>query len=261
MKRSLLAGLLSATVLASMAVPSVAETLTSNPMAGERPVVRVMAGHPGADGKALHLAQADIDRDGRDGGPQRPRHGERSEKRGHHRENGPGPAQRPHELGIHLAGKLAAAEVYVGIKAGQEDAWRAYTSALIGFVDGMGPDAHGREPGEHGQQPGPGVDGSTPPAERSRPEGPQSGTLFAERMADRAIEQGEKARTLKEAAEALRSALDDEQLARLAGAELSFAPGPGMRGPHDGPHGRPGPQDRGPHHEGPRGPAQQPAED
>lgn len=258
MKRSLIAGLLSATVLASMAVPSVAETLTSNPMAGERPIVRVMAGHPGAEGKALHSAQADFDRAGRDGEPQRPHHGERSEKRGHHRENGPGPVQRPHELGIHLAGKLAAAEVYVGIEAGQEDAWRAYTSALIGFVDGMGPGAHGREPG---RQPGPGVDEPAPPAGRSRPEGPQPGTLFAERIADRAIEQGEKARTLKEAAEALRSALDDEQLARLARAEQAFVPGPGMRGPHDGPHGRPGPQDRGPHHEGPRGPAQQPAED
>lgn len=258
MKRPLIAGLLSATVLASMAVPSLAEPLTSNPMAGERPIVRVMAGHSGAEGQALQFAQADFDRPGRDGGPQRPHHGERTEKRGHHRENGPGPARRPHEIGLHLAGTLATAEVYVGIEAGQQDAWRAYTSALVGFVDGIGPDAHGRE---HGQQSGPGVDRPTPPAERSRPEGLQSGRLFAERMADRAIEQGEKARILKEAAEALRSALDDEQLARLAKAERAFAPDPGMRGPHDGSHGRPGPHDRAPHHEGPRGPAPEPAED
>lgn len=254
MKRPLIAGLLSATVLVSMAVPSLAEPLTSNPIAGERPIVRVMAGHSDAEGRVLQFAQADFDRPGRDGGPQHPHHREHADKRGHHRENGPGQARRPHDIGLHLAGKLAAAEVYVGIEAGQQDAWRAYTSALVGFVDGIGPDAHG-------QQPGSGVDRPRPPAARSGPEGPQSGRLFAERMADRAIQQGEKARTLKEAAEALRSALDDEQLARLARAERAFAPDPGMRGPHDGSHGRPGPHDRAPHHDGPRGPAPEPAED
>lgn len=261
MKRPLIAGLLSATVLASMAVPSLAEPLTSNPIAGERPIVRVMAGHSDAEGRVLQFAQADFDRPGRDGGPQHPHHREHADKRGHHRENGPGPARRPHEIGLHLAGKLAAAEVYVGIESGQQDAWRAYTSALIGFADGMEPDAHDRGPGEHGQRPNPGHGRPTPPADRAQPEGPRTAPLFAERMADRAIEQGEKARTLKEAAEALRSALDDEQLARLARAERAFAPDPGMRGPHGGSHGRPGPHDRAPHHDGPRGPAPEPAED
>lgn len=247
MKRPLIAGLLSATVLTSMVVPSLAGTLAAGPASGERP--------------ALHLAQADFDSAGRDGRPRAPHEGERIERRDREREAGARPAPRPQEFGLHLAGKLAAAEVYVGIGTGQEDAWRAYASALIGFVEGMAPDARDREPGARGPRPNPGDKGPTPPAGLSRPEGPQPGRLFAETMADRAIRQGEKARTLKAAAEALRSALDDEQLARLAKAERAFAPGPFTGGPHDGPQGRPGPQDRGPHPEEPAAPAQQPAED
>lgn len=250
MKRSLIAGLLSATVLASMAAPSFAGTL---------------AQQAGTDGETVHLAQADFNRPGPGSGPgdgpQRPDNRERGDRRTHERMDRRGLAQGPHQFGLPLAGKLAAAEIYIGIKAGQEDVWRAYTSALIGFVEGLAPDAPARKQGKRGPGPNPGESRPTPPSPQSRLEGPQSGGLFAERMADRAIGQGEKARILKAAAEALRSALDDEQLARLARTERAFAPGPGMRGPHDGPHGGPGPHDRGPQPEESGERALQPAED
>lgn len=157
------------------------------------------------------------------GKPDQDRGNRRHDMRGDRRDRAPGT--------LHLAGKLAAAETYVGITAAQHDAWRAYTSALISFLDRPFP-AEGR-----GEGPEAGRD-RDPAAAAGRP-----GPLFAERLADRALEQGRKARTLKEAVEALRSVLDDEQIARLADAERVFAPGPG---PHGGPQG--GPDRRNPPH-------------
>ncbi|SMH37231.1 hypothetical protein [Mesorhizobium australicum] len=131
------------------------------------------------------------------------------------------------QLGLDIAAKLSAAETYVGITTAQEDAWRAYTSALIAFFEHPAPIG-----GEHG----PGRDGP-PPAlgtEQAKPAAPSPAPLFAERVADSAIEQGEKARTLKAAAGSLRATLSGDQLVRLIEAEIAFAP------PHGDPEGRPG---------------------
>lgn len=141
-----------------------------------------------------------------------------------------GPA---HHL-LDLAGKLAAAETYVGITGEQENAWRTYSAALIDLLDRPAPEQENRGPDQRRAAPGTAVDG---------PEGSRPPRLFAEGLADHAIERGEKAKALKAAVEALRSSLSEEQLARLARAEREFAPGP--LGPEGGPDGR-----HGPHHDG-----------
>ncbi len=61
MKRSPFAGLLSAALLASTAVPSLSEALSSNPMPDERLIVRVWALYDGAESRALLAAQADFE--------------------------------------------------------------------------------------------------------------------------------------------------------------------------------------------------------
>lgn len=139
-------------------------------------------------------------------------------------ERGP---QGPGRPGLDIAAKLSAAETYVGITTTQEDAWRAYTSALIAFFERPAPIGGERGPGRDGAPPAPGT-------EQAKPAAPSPAPLFAERVADRAIEQGEKARALKAAAGSLRSTLSGDQLVRLIEAEVALAP------PHGGPEGRPG---------------------
>lgn len=61
MKRSPFAGLLSAALLASTAVPSLSEALSSNPMPDGRSIVRVWALYDGAESQALLTAPADFE--------------------------------------------------------------------------------------------------------------------------------------------------------------------------------------------------------
>lgn len=196
-------GLLSAAMLAT-AAPTFAALLQ-----GERMPPQHAQAEPG--GRHEHRAQR----------PGRHHFDRQDERRGgrHHERRGPS------QHGLDLAARLAAAETYVGVTSAQEDAWRAYTSALISFFDRP-----------------------APPAQEARPDVPQPAPLFTERLAGRAIEQGEKAQALKDAAEALRAALSDEQLGRLARAEEAFSPRHvGPRGPHGGPLGGPrGGPDGGP---------------
>lgn len=131
--------------------------------------------------------------------------------------------------GLDLAAKLSAAETYVGVTSAQEDVWRAYTSALIAFFDHPMPPPPGGAPGVlpdpdgDPQQSGPAANADKAP-------------LVSERIAARAIDQGEKAKTLKAAVDALRSALAPDQLKRIAVAEKALQPPP--RGPHGPAEGR-----------------------
>lgn len=122
-----------------------------------------------------------------------------------------GPPRGVGHLGLELAARLSAQETYIGITPDQAAAWRAYTAALLAFAG----DAHSGRAGI-------GPDGPRAPF----PDAPQAPTgerpdkLFAERLAERAIAQGEKAETLQAAAKALRETLSPAQLARLVEADM-----------------------------------------
>lgn len=116
--------------------------------------------------------------------------------------------------GIALAGKLSAAETYVGVTPEQLGAWRAYTTALIDFAEP--PEAGGRD--------------RKADVER----------LPGEGMADGLIAAAEKAKALKGAIDGLKKALKPEQLHRLseiAPTLAAFGPPPGPDGEHGGPDG------------------------
>lgn len=238
MKRSSFVGLLSGTLLVSTAVPSFSAAFVSVTMPDGRPLVRVTAENDGSgaplDGDPtafLLLAQADIQGENEDVGPP---------------EN-IGPPDIPHGASgpaLHIAARLAAAETYVGITSGQLDAWRAYASALIGLVDGPKPERDRNGPRRHrpDHQRGERADGA-PPAEGVRSE-PADRPLLTERLADGAIDRGEKAEALKAAIAALRTTLTPDQTARLRDAERSFLPpGPPGSGVWDAHQG-------GGHHDG-----------
>jgi hypothetical protein len=236
MNRSLIVGLLSATMLVSAAAPSLSERLTSNPLQEEQKVVRVMAQHKDAGNGLVHLAQANVERGDRDIGAKRPHDRERADLRGHDREGdrrpdraGPdGPAHGSLQPGLHLAARLSAAETYVGITSAQLDVWRTYSAALIDLLDhperDRGPDGPRRER-PAGPPP---ADGA--PAQPATAQ-PANAPFFTERLAALAIKRGEKAETLKTAISALRAALTPEQTGRLLEAERSLLPPPGPDGP------------------------------
>ena len=174
-----------------------------------------------------------------------PRHGGCGDRHGPGRFGPPGEPRDDDRRGpesrldpaLELAARLSAAETYVGVTPAQEDAWRAYTSALIAFFDhpqpppGIGPDdANG--PQDDAQPPSPPKPGPVADAPTSLP---------SDRIADRAIERGEKAKALKAATDALRSALKPDQLQRLAKAEEVLRP---PRPPHRMDEPRPGPDMR-----------------
>lgn len=222
MKRTLLMGLLSATVLVSTAAPSLSDALNSNPTANGRSIVRVMAQgdgvEPQSDGASAPalVAQADFDRDGRD-------------------DVGPLDEIAPPDIGygpskpeLRLAMRLAVAESYVAITSSQLDAWRVYAVALIELVghpkSNRGPEGARRERPNATRE-------ERPDGQRDDGPQPEAAPLFTERLADRAIERGEKARTLKAAAVALRSVLALDQIAKLRDVECTFLPPPGPLGP------------------------------
>jgi len=111
--------------------------------------------------------------------------------------------------GMEIAGRLAAAEVYLGITDEQEPAWRTYCAALIDFLEPAPP-----QPGDE-------------PA------------LMAERMARDTLQRGEKAQALLDATTALRDTLDPAQIERMVRAEPR--PGPHRMGPRDLPPPADGP--------------------
>lgn len=217
MKRSLMhIGLLSATVFVSITTSSLAETLNSGPSRSERPITETIADREGDAGSVLiRITQAaPEDRSGEE--PQEGPPGDLAGPSGH-----PGPrgmAHGPRDFGLQLAAKLAVAETYVGVTSAQHDAWRAYATAMIDFLQPSHPDKPARDV-----------------------------PLFAERIADETIARAEKAARLKAAIEALRSALTSEQFGRLIKAEQAFDPRPGP--PGFGHRSGPDPNDLGGFHE------------
>lgn len=127
-------------------------------------------------------------------------------------------AHRPDGPALHLAARLAAAEIYVGVTSTQLDVWRAYTTALIGLV--------GRPEFDRGTDAPRGAQPESPPREQADGAASGEAPLFTERLAEQVIERGEEANALKAASAALRWTLTPEQIARLREAELSFFPPP-----------------------------------
>lgn len=123
----------------------------------------------------------------------------------------------PQDAATMFAGRLAAIETLVGIRNEQLDVWRNYTSALLDFIEGLKP-----------QQESAGLQDNR----SATTEGQQ---LFAERMADHAIELADKAQTLKGAMQSLRQVLSPGQLAKLAETDR---PGPDWPGSFDEDGGR-----------------------
>lgn len=128
-------------------------------------------------------------------------------------------AKGPHHFkgplaGKHMAEKLSAMETAVGIRSNQLDAWRKYTSSLVDLVDMTPP---------------------PPPAPDEKPAPDKAKPIFGEPIADRVLDQTEKAKKFKTAAEELRKVLDADQLQKL---ERYALPHPG---PKDGPKGPKGP--------------------
>ncbi|MBD8554233.1 hypothetical protein IFT84_06800 [Rhizobium sp. CFBP 8762] len=226
-------GLASATMLSPLAAHAAPGTSSSQPTAQPAGMVEMAQAdegrldkpkppHDRKDGPGKHGKH---DRDDRDG---KRKHGPRHEgMRGD-------PVMR-------LAGRLSAMETLIGIRGDQLEAWRNYTSAFIDFADRGMP----KPP-----MPAPAADGQatqTPP-----PKPP----LMAERLADRAIAQAEKAKKLKEVTEALKGVLTPEQLERWEKAERPHGPrGPGHHGPEAGNPPPPPPADGpdGPDEDGPDG--------
>lgn len=161
----------------------------------------------------------------------------------------PGPRHHAGHPGLDLAARLSTLETFVGITPEQQPAWRAYTDALLAFVESGHPAAGaGRGPRPGGARPeapqgwagAPAVPGGAQPGDT-----PQ--ILLAERLAGHAVAQGERAEVLQAAAVDLRAALSSDQLSRLIEAETPRrAPG----------HGAPG--RFGPRHAAP--PAEHPAD-
>lgn len=232
-------GLLSAAMLTSTVVPSTSEVMPAPVMQREIPVIQ--DARAPSDASLPRLAQAGpagnherrpAPRPGDErAGPQRQdRNADRREPRDEQR--------APRQSGLELAGQLAAAETYVGITGDQLNAWRAYSSALIAFVD---------HPERRGGPRGPRPEGgpATSPAESQKPQPDDAAArpFSSEQRADAAIAQAAKAETLKEAINGLRAVLGTEQLARLATAEEAFGPRHppvGPQGEGDGHRGQPG---------------------
>ena len=125
--------------------------------------------------------------------------------------------------GLGLAAHLAGAGIWLDITDAQQDAWHDYCQALIAFV---APDM--RAPSD-----------VAPDAARSDAPDNALRPLPAERMAGQALARAETARTLLDAAAALRDVLEPAQIDRLAQIGPVFGPGPrGAHGQH-GPDMRP----------------------
>lgn len=147
---------------------------------------------------------------------------------------GPGPhGPRPDlEFGaLDLAAKLSAAEICLGITPDQLGPWRSYASAFVVLAD-MGPPGAGGPKGMPGPKGGarPPMPGARPPADGKAPE---AVPLPGERLADGILAIAEKAKALKDAADALEPILTSEQHERFGRLERVMMPpkGPGPHGP------------------------------
>lgn len=121
---------------------------------------------------------------------------------------GPDHFKGPH-AGRHMAEKLSAMETALGIRSNQLDAWRKYTSSLVDLVEITPPPAPGEKPAP----------------DKAKP-------IFGEPIADRVLDQTDKAKKFKTAAEELRKVLDANQLEKLERYALPHPdPKMGPKGP------------------------------
>lgn len=184
------------------------------------------------------------------GGPGAWRHGPRGMYHGHGMRDMVSPAR--------LAVALSAMETGIGIKADQMDAWRTFTGSLIAFAEasepsfgpGMrpGPDQDADDQGQDGSDQDVGSGDAAPTApgasdtdaeQADRNE--QDSDLFAfrllDRIADQAIDRGEKAQALKSALDNLETTLTPDQIQAARGLIRSMVQeAREMRGPRAGRH-------------------------
>ncbi|MAU98862.1 MAG: hypothetical protein CMP81_23760 [Fulvimarina sp.] len=184
-----------------------------------------------------------------------------------------------------LAGALAALETGVGIQPDQMATWRTFTGALIAFAESVQPPRrgmHGMGPGPRGMEADDEADDAadapdvTAPQDGAAKASPDDSALqtqdgqrglFAFRMldrfADRAIEAGDRAETLKSAMADLERTLTPEQIDTARGLVRSMMRDMrhewrrGEHGPRHGMGPRHGGRDGhrfGDRHDGPRGP-------
>ncbi|HEX2020194.1 MAG TPA: hypothetical protein VGO17_14760 [Aurantimonas sp.] len=193
-----------------------------------------------------------------------------------------------------VAGALAAIETGIGVQPDQMEAWRNFTGALVAFADGAQPPHMGMRRGgvrmmpnanaaateapadsdleetieDQVELPGDDVDDATDTVDTAADADDEvaagvagPGFVMLDRMADRAIAQGERAQTLKSALADLQQTLTPEQidtarsLVRSMMRDARREHRTEMRGRHGGRdgemhHGR---RHHGEHHRGPGG--------
>jgi hypothetical protein len=109
-------------------------------------------------------------------------------------------AKTPEVPDFNLAGYLSTVELSIGIKAGQLDAWRDYTSALFALLAPEPPKTVHANPDDNDDK----ADQAKDPFDRES------------KLADHILKRAVAARRLKDAIAALRTALNADQLSQLA---------------------------------------------
>lgn len=155
-------------------------------------------------------------------------------------------AGKMHEVAVFdLAGKLAAAEIYIGVKPDQLAVWRTYTEALLDLVstDAAPPPPPAGEPSAPPPPPA-GEDAKKPEAKAQLP---------GEALASLILEKSEKAKHLQDALTSLKTSLSPAQLDKLVELDRNLVrrPPPPPHGPNFGPG--PSDDDFQPGDNGPKG--------
>lgn len=208
-----LATALSPAAFAATDGPAAVETSRDRQVSFDARARTPLPNGPTAPGQALRLASFDspglppppkhAGRHPGPGGPEGPG-GPGFEGRGHRGgPGGPGPGPMGMPPAAKVAVLLSAAEVAIGVRVDQLDAWRAFTSALVAMLEPPGPPPHGAPPKL-----------SDDPFER------------VERIASDIADRGDRAEAVQSAIDDLRDVLTPEQTERLAAFEARLAPPP-----------------------------------
>lgn len=126
----------------------------------------------------------------------------------------PGPPRAEQMQGLELfdlAGKLAAAEIYIGIKPEQLEPWRAYTEALLDMVSSAPVQP---SPPPEGLPNGPGAPPPPPGPHGEKSDVPSQ--VPGEALSAMVLQKAEKAKSLQGAIGTLKSKLTPEQIDKLS---------------------------------------------